>query len=237
MAVVVTGYVRLDSQHRSHARYVELGRRLVGLGLPTIAFYDGSPAELMPTPKSAILRTSLADCWMAPGAAQCEAPGGTPLKDTTTYCAVQHQKTTWLARAAADTGEAVVWIDFGIFHLPQLNNRHILKFVDRVEAAPPDRITIAGIWPMTGRPLINWSKPAWYVAGGVVVVPHRLAGWFDATVRSYATLQMEASRRTTWEVNTWSAILRDHPDRFRVYAADHDETLFTNYEKAPPCVR
>jgi hypothetical protein len=48
---------------------------------------------------------------------------------------------------------------------------------------------------------------------------------------------MDASRRTTWEVNTWSAILRDHPDRFRVYAADHDETLFTNYEKAPPCVR
>jgi NDP-sugar pyrophosphorylase family protein len=33
----------------------------------------------------------------------------------------------------------------------------IREFFARVEAAPPDRITIAGIWPMVNRPLIDWA--------------------------------------------------------------------------------
>ena len=234
MATLVTGYVRLNSANRSHARYLELGRRLIGVGLPTVCYYDGQPDDLAPTPKSRIRRTSLADCWMAPAAAHCQPPPGTPLKDTTAYCAVQHQKSEWLAEVAAG-GDVSVWVDFGIFHLPcRLTDGQVRGLFAAVAAAPPDRITLPGIWPIRGRPMINWRQPAWYVAGGVVVMPPHLATWFHETAVTYATLQMEATGQTTWEVNTWSAMLRDHPDKFAVYAADHNETLFTGYGGPSP---
>lgn len=229
MATLVTGYVRLNNGHRSHAKYIELGRRLVGLGLPTVAFYDGSAADLLPTPALTWRPASLASCWMSQMAAQCSPPPGSPAKDTTPYCAVQHQKTAWLAEAAYLTKDTTVWVDFGIFHLPTITDAHVRELFDAVQSQPPDRIVIPTIWPMVNRPLIDWTKPAWYVAGGVVVMPPGLADWFHETTVKYASLQMEASGRTTWEVNTWSAILRDHPDKFATYAADHDESLFEQY--------
>jgi hypothetical protein len=234
VATLVTGYVRLNNANRSHARYLELGRRLIGLGLPTVAYYDGHAGELLPTPRTKVKPASLDGCWMAAAAAESLPPPGSPMKDTTAYCAVQHQKTEWIA-AAAGAGDVLVWVDFGIFHLPcRLTDAHVRGMFAAVEAAPPDRITLPGIWPMRGRPMVNFLAPAWYVAGGVAVVPAHLATWFHETVVKYATLQMDASGRTTWEVNTWSAIVRDHPDRFAVYAADHDQTLFTNYGGPPP---
>jgi hypothetical protein len=230
MATLVTGYVRLNSGHRPHARYLELGRRLVGLGLPTMCFYDGEPRDVLPTPATDVRGASLRSCWLYEAAKTALPPGGTPNKDSVDYCVVQHQKTAWLAEAARLTGDTVIWIDFGIFHLKApITDRMVRTFFDQVEAAPPDRITIPAIWPMHGRPLIDWTKPAWYVAGGVVVVPPGLAEWFHETAVKYATLQMESSLRATWEVNTWSAILRDHPEKFRTYAADHDQRIFTGY--------
>ena len=41
-AHIVTGYVRLDSEHRGHERYTALGQQLVDVGLPTVAFLDPS---------------------------------------------------------------------------------------------------------------------------------------------------------------------------------------------------
>jgi hypothetical protein len=234
VATLVSGYVRLNQAHRSHARYLELGRRLVGLGLPTVCYYDGHPDDLAPPPACQVRRTSLADCWMAQHAVKCSPPAASSEKDTVPYTVVQHQKTEWLAHAAQDS-DVVVWVDFGIFHLPcRLNDHQVRGLFKAIAAAPPDRIAIPGIWPMNGRPLIPWNQPAWYVAGGVVVVPSHLAEWFHDKAVTYATLQMEASGHTTWEVNTWSAIVRDHPDQFRVYRADHTEALFSGYRDPPP---
>jgi hypothetical protein len=230
MARLVTGYVRLNSGHRPHARYLELGRRLVGLGLPTLAFYDGDPRDLAPTPATEVRGASLRSCWLYEASRGALPPGGTPQKDSVDYCVVQHQKTAWLAEAARLTGDHVIWIDFGIFHLrAPITDRMVKAFVDQVEAAPPDRIAVPAVWPMVGRPLIDWTNPAWYVAGGVLVMPPEQADWFHEATSNVATLQLEASKRVTWEVNTWSAILRDYPERFRTYAADHDQRIFTGY--------
>jgi hypothetical protein len=230
MATLVTGYVRLNSGHRAHSRYVALGRRLLDMCLPTMAFYDGDPAPLDPPPETEIRGASLDSCWLYKASRKAKPPPGRPDKDTVDYCVVQHEKSSWLADAAHMTGDHVIWIDFGIFHLADVNERHVQQLLAQVEQSPPDRITLPGIWPLAGRPMIDFTSPAWYVAGGVVVMPPELAEWFHETAMSYATLQLEQSRRTTWEVNTWSAMYRDHPEKFRVYQADHDATLFTGYK-------
>jgi|688.fasta_scaffold17646_6 hypothetical protein len=229
MATLVTGYVRLDSGHRAHSRYVGLGRRLLDLCLPTVAFYDGDPAPFDPPTQTEIRPARLDLCWLYQASRTASQPPGRSDKDTVNYCVVQHQKSLWLADAARIAGSHVVWIDFGIFHLTDVKERHVQQLLAKVEQSPPDRITLPGIWPLDGRPTINFLSPAWYVAGGVVVMPPRLADWFHETAMCYATLQLEQSGRTTWEVNTWSAIYRDHPEKFHVYQADHNATLFTGY--------
>jgi hypothetical protein len=230
MATLVTGYVRLNSGHRGHERYVELGRRLIGLGLPTIAFYDGPPADLQPTSSTTVLPASLEACWLYGPTRRALPPVPNDAKDTTNYVTVQHQKSAWLAEACRRTGGTCVWVDLGILHVPDPpSDAEIVDFFERVAAANPQRITMPAPWPMEGRPQIDWTKPAWYVAGGVVVMPAHAAEWFHAQAVDVATLQLEASRRATWEVNTWSAIVRDHRGWFDLYAANHDRTLFTNY--------
>ena len=86
---LVTGYVRLDCDHRTHDRYLELGARLMGIGLPTIAYHQ-----------------PLHECWLA----RHHEANGTPVvpagKDSLAYHCVQHEKTRWLAKAAKN----LLWI-------------------------------------------------------------------------------------------------------------------------------
>lgn len=229
MATLVTGYVRLDASHRSHDRYLDLGRRLIGLGLPTIAFYDGPAGDLCPTPATTVRGAGLESCWLY-AASRRAMPPTTTEKDTVNYCVVQHQKSSWMAEASRLTNDTVVWVDLGVFHLPGVTDDDVVSFVDRVEAADPQRITMPSCRELVGRPRIDWTSPAWYVAGGVAVMPTHAAEWFHAQCVDVATLQIEVNRRATWEVNTWSTIVRDRRDWFDLYRADHDRTLFTGYQ-------
>lgn len=232
MATVVTGYVRLNSEHRGHDRYLALGRRLLALSLPTVAFYDGDPADLAGTPTVDVRPASLDSCWMREAARDAVPPIPGDAKDTTAYAVVQHQKCAWLAEAARET-QTAIWIDWGIFHLPcGLADDQVVDFFARVEADPPERICLPGIWPLPVAADIDPTRPAWWTAGGVVVMPAGQSAWFDATVREYAVRHLEQTGRATWEVNTWSAVLRDHPERFDVYAANHDARLFTGYRSS-----
>lgn len=195
-----------------------------------MCFYDGPAGDLSPTKKTEIRPASLDSCWLYKASRGAAPPAGDKVKDTTDYCVVQHQKSAWLAEVARFSDGAVVWVDFGVFHVTAaLTDRMVREFVLRVAAAPTDRITMPAIWPMPARPLIDWTKPAWYVAGGVMVMPPDQAEWFHDKCRDYATLQIETSHRATWEVNTWAAVVRDNRERFRLYQADHDETLFTGF--------
>jgi hypothetical protein len=227
MVALVTGYVRL-SHPRSHAQYLEHGRRLLGLGLPTVVFYDGPEAELDAPASATVCPASLDRCWLyeATRAAQTPSPGHD--KDSVNYMVVQHQKTAWLAAAATLTGAAfLVWVDFGILHLPAFVEHDIRPFFDRVKHAPPDRVTLPGIWPLTTTTPIDNSRVAWHLAGGVVICPGSLAAWFHGATEREARRHLDATGRTTWEVNTWAALAQQFPERFNIYAADHNETLFT----------
>lgn len=231
MVALVTGYVRLGSHPRGHDRYVALGRRLLGIGLPTVCFYDGPESDL-DAPQTATVRpASLDRCWLygATRAAQSPSPGNA--KDTVDYMVVQHQKTAWIKAAAGITGASVVvWVDFGILHLPASIDHEIGPFFERVARASPARITLPGIWPLSPAAVIDNSRVAWHVAGGVVACPASLAGWFHWATEREARRHIDATGCTTWEVNTWAAVARDNPERFHVYPADHDARLFTGFQ-------
>lgn len=200
----MTGYVRLDSTHRSHEKYLELGQRLIGLGLPTVAYHQPLDA-----------------CWLARhheamGVA-VEADG----KDSLAYHCVQHEKTAWLARAARQNRPStLIWIDYGILHVPGVTEQLVHELWHYVDANPPTRVTIPSIWPADAP--IDDQHPCWICAGGILVMPSFAAQWWHSKCMAVAT-----HSRPTWEVNTWAKVSRQWPQHVTLYKADHDATLLT----------
>jgi hypothetical protein len=194
---VVTGYVPLPCTHRSRDEYESLGQSLLRACGRSVAF-----------------RQSLEDCWLyRPGV----EPGG---KDTPAYHVVQHEKSAWLAAAAAgSTAHTLVWIDYGVLHNSSITTDAVCGFVENIATNPPTRITTPSIGPYDH----DDANVCWTFLGTVLVVPRRLAGWFHRRC-------VKARREpTTWEVNTWATVRHDHPDFFSLYTANHDETLVTWY--------
>ena len=225
-AALVTGYVRLDSEHRGHADYERLGRDLLSCHSPTVAFLDG-----MTHPDATVVPTNLADCWLWPIARDAALPPGTPAKDTAAYHTVQHQKTAWLASAAAYTdAEMLVWVYFGVMHIPPITRQAIRDFMRRAAHAKRNRITLASIWRLeTGSP-IDCSRPNWYVAGGVAIVPRQLADEWHQRVVAEACDYHHYTHAVTWEVNLWARVAQKCPWLFAFYQADHNASLFDGFQ-------
>lgn len=223
-ACLVTGYVRLDLANRSHDRYAELGRTLTGLHRPTVAFLDGLEADAETT----VLPASLERCWLWPHARNAQTPPGNPGKDTAAYHAVQHQKSAWLAEASNRTDTSVlVWIDYGILHVPGVTPELVGQFLQR--AATVSRITLPSIWPLATDTPVDSSRPCWFVAGGVVIVPRAMAHAWHVMVEHEALTHLRQTGHVTWEVNTWARVIQQHPSMFAVYPADHNATLFSGF--------
>lgn len=204
---LVTGYVRLPSTHRTPDTYYELGQRLIQIGLPTVAYYQ--PLE---------------ECWLARhhmARGVDVLPNHAPHhgKDTLAYHCVQHEKSAWLARSARHRQPGtLIWIDYGILHVPGVTPELIQKFYERIDKMAPSQITMPGIWPIT-TPVVD-DQVSWIVAGGVVVMPTWAAEWFHREC-------VAAVDEPTWEVNTWARVCQRWPEHIRRYPADHNELLFT----------
>ena len=228
-AKLVTGYIRLDSAHRSHESYVEFGNRLLGLGLPATVFHEVMYGTIHGVSGQDMLPAELWRCWLRMLSKSPTVPPGNPDKDTAEFLAVQAQKSRWICRAARDEDPdtLLVWVDFGILHVPGVTEEGIVRFFDRAARAPVDRITAASIWGPPERDISPMS-PAWHFAGGVLIVPAKLAGWFDTEVVRQADALLRREGMITWEVNYWASVALANPERFGWYACDHDGSLFDN---------
>jgi hypothetical protein len=228
-AKLVTGYIRLDSAHRSHESYVEFGNRLLGLGLPATVYHEVMYGTIRGVTGQDMHPTSLDRCWLRMLAASPSVPPGNPDKDTAGFLAVQAEKSAWIARAAR--GESpdtrMVWVDFGVLHVPGVTETEIVRFFDRAASAPADRITVASIWGPPEQD-IDPTSPAWHFAGGVLIVPASLASWFHAEVVRHAEALLATEGMITWEVNYWAAVALANPEKFRWYPSNHDGSLFEN---------
>jgi hypothetical protein len=196
---VVTGYVPLPCEHRSREQYNELGAKLLEC-----------------CERSIVFRQELGDCWLSRKIGNVE-PGG---KDSTAYHCVQHEKFSWLERASTVTdATTLIWIDYGVFHMPGVTKEIVCDFIRRVEEAEPDVIVSPS--GSEGDPF--GSNPTWLFLGAVFVVPSRLTGWLSEKCREHLD-------PLSWEVNTLARVRGKHPEQFRFYAANHNDSIFADYK-------
>lgn len=212
--VVVTGYVQLLDNPRTHEEYARLGGRLGEL----------REAPVLP------FRCKLEDCWLDMPT-RCKdvkhAVADNPRKNTRAYHVVQHQKTAWLlqAREIAPRADVLVWLDYGIFHQPGVTAHAIDDFLRVVRTRPA--FAIPGAWEQSSG-AVDW--PDWHFCGSTIVVPSEHLHTFHKAVRSVTLERLDRDNFLTWEVNDWSTAERQGDLPIQWYKADHDQTQFTNYQ-------
>lgn len=216
---LVTGFVPIPDHPRSEGEYHRLAKGFEEIGAEPLVY-----------------KTPLKYCWLQDWFDHRSdrgehtfmvSRGDNPAKNTTAYHVVQHQKTEWLRQATFDDGDAetFIWIDYGIFHQPGVTAAVISDFLKRIR---PKDFAIPGCWPVGYNP--NGARdPNWRFCGSVAVVPRIYVGEFNAAVKMITKARVRMLNHLTWEVNDWADVegLKSLPIRW--YAADHNQTQFTNY--------
>ena len=202
---LVTAFVPTD--HTRYA-YTALGKRL--LDLPVRHRFFCRRVE---------------DCWFQEDA---EIPlDGNPAKNTLDYFKIILEKPTWIRKAYEECKQEVLaWVDYGIFHLPDVTDVDIMSFFERLR--PEDKIVLGGFNELTEAP-IDMDHPGWYCLGGVMIVPRHMAAWFEAAVQADVRAYHAQTGRVSWETNHIARVAQKHPNKFRFYRCGFDRTLFTNY--------
>ena len=227
----MTGYIRLDLPNRSHAEYERLGGRLLSAAdAPVVMFTNCDRVKYRRhvSLSTVVLGASVEDCWHYHLSAGAELPLGNPAKDSREFLAVQHQKTAWVAEAAKHTdAEILVWMDYGLLHVPGITADMVPRFLERAARdAPRDRVGMASIWGAP-RSVPGWQTPEWWCAGGVFTVPRSMAfAWHDAVVDR--AVAMRAAGHVTWEVNAWASAWARWNNVVQPWLCDHNETILEN---------
>jgi hypothetical protein len=215
-AIIVTGYVPIPGHPRLPREYQELMQKLCALPVPI---------------RSAL--GVLEECWLFKYLVQQDEPvtvcvGDNPQKNTLAYHIVQAQKAEWLAMASdACDADVLVWIDCGIFHLPDINGDTIVDFMRRVEGE--QSIVIPGCWDQGFT--YSDDHPVWRFCGGVIVMPRRYAWEFFNAVKAEYIRWIKLHNRVTWEVNTLCRVEERYPELpLWWFKADHNATMFTSYQ-------
>lgn len=215
--MVVTGFVPLPGHPRPVEEYSALGQELLrGVDAPSMAFGEG-----------------VADCWLS---RLCDglrrtpphSEGDNPAKNTLAYHAVQHQKFEWIRRARDQNPEreVLVWIDYGILHVPGITVAVINNFLHKLETNAC--INAPGCWNATP-PEISDEFPCWRFCGGLIIVPRREAGALANAVQIDVHKRLHEGYPVSWEVNTLARVEKSGRVPFSWYPADHDASMFNNY--------
>lgn len=213
---VVTGFIPIANP-RSAATYWELGARLLGgLTGPVVARFP-----------------NIEDTWLyrwLKNSGRLEhvnhSVQDNPTKNTLEYHCVQHEKFQWLAEAHASDisgADLLVWIDYGILHVPGVTTQIIKDYLARL--TDTGEIMIPGCWDKNRE--ISSDFPCWRFCGGLMVVPTKLAPHLLEAVKYTAQDHITLTGNVEWEVNTLARVELDNPKAFHWYEADHNETMFT----------
>jgi hypothetical protein len=214
---VVTGYIDIPNHPRGAHDYKALGEQLLGsLGDVEALVFDSDQQKVQ-------------DTWLAqyvrgiPNVTHSVSDN--PDKNTLAYHCVQHQKFEWLRVAAAEdkVADPVVWLDYGIMHVPGVTAEVIQKFLWRVDSY--GTVTLPGCWPKKRD--IDPAHPCWRFCGGVMVVPRALVKPFTTFAMGTAARHISETKNVDFEVNTLARLELLDQVPMAWYQADHNETMFT----------
>lgn len=217
----VTAFIhpRNSNPHRNLDVYLKEFTYLRDAGVPLIVFLDKSSKWNIPGSKTTEINTELLS----------ENPilptDRNPAKDTEDYFCVQAMKLQLVAEAVQYCSTPyLAWIDFGVFHM--MKQKEKIQTELRVltsRSYPTDRLIAPGCWPAGDYGI---ESVCWRFCGSFVLGHRSL--WKTAYDRQMILYQ-SISPKLTWEVNIWAQM----DDMFRVYFADHNETLFSIPEYKP----
>lgn len=212
---LVTAYVPIPNHPRTAEEYGALGEQLGGVPVRKKCFYN-TLSELW-------LQKYINKLPFTPRASEHD----NPLKNTLAYHCVQHQKTTWLVQAANEDPDAdvLVWVDYGIFRLPGVNNQAVYEFMEKLD---DKAIYAPGCWQSPDA--VEASFPCWRFCGSVIAVPRKFVDPLDFACRVAARQHISATKNVEWEVNTWARVEKKARLPFHWYKADHDVSMFTALE-------
>lgn len=220
MIAVVTGFIPIPEHPRPASEYRQLGERLLNAQVPQ------GDAILM------AMEMKLTDCWLYQylewrGMEFTHSVSDNPRKNTPAYHIVQAQKCEFLVEAARSHSVADVfaWIDFGIFHLKGMTDQILIDFLRR--ARNEQSITIPGCWDKNYT--YNDAHPCWRFAGGLWIVPRKFVIELDVMVKQEYISWIEKTNNLSWDVNCLSRLEKRWP-KIWWYRADHDSSLFSNYQ-------
>lgn len=222
---LVTGYVPIPDHPRPPEEYGKLGEQLAQCTASTAVFY-----------------VTLQQCWM--DRVLCKlgknslthSVADNPAKNSMDYHIVQHQKIEMMLAAATKDpdAEVLVWVDYGIFHVPGIT---VAVIQDLLKAAESEKkISIPGCWrwkemKRDGKIEINDSWPCWRFCGGVIVCHRDYIRAFDREFKEATMRRVIETKNVTWEVNDLAHMDLKRPLPIRWYKADHNETIMTGYAK------
>lgn len=215
---IVTGYIPIQGHPRAAKDYGELGEQIFK---PLSALHQVIP-----------FYERLEDTWLDKlVVAQDKLPvshssGDNPQKNTLAYHCVQHQKFAWLLKAMLKekSADPLVWIDYGIGHVPGVDWRVINAMFLKIQ---PNDFAIPGCWPAAGL-MVNDFFPCWRFCGGLMVVPRHHVYPLYKRIKDEVTEHIKQTRNISWEVNSLARAEPKLPS-LRWYLADHNQSMFTNY--------
>jgi len=230
---IVTGFFPLAGHPRPTATYLELGRRLLRIPIPKVVWTTAEiGAELERERLAAGFNAfppSDGRFWIHDALAGCpySVASQNPAKDTLGYHAIVHQKTQWLDWTSREVeSDVLVWLDFGIFHVPGITEDLILDFVGKVR---DDVIAIPGCLPRSDGIVLDY--PNWRFCGGVLVCPRTLAPSLHSECVDAFRGIVAFHRKVSWEVNTWAvAEMAGRLPVRQYHAAMHDQRMLTAYD-------
>jgi hypothetical protein len=219
MITAVTAYVPIPGHPRSEGIYRDLGRQLLELDIPLMSVED-----------------ELKECWLYQFLQWRDhdfthSVADNPAKNSVAYHVVQAQKSEWLVDAAFahSCPDVLVWLDYGIFHVPGVTGQIIKDFMLR--AADEQAIAIPGCWDKDFK--YDDSQPCWRFCGGVMVVPRRYVVQFDYAMKKEYIRWLSTTNNLSWEINTLARLERSDPELpIWHYKANHDASMFTAYRAA-----
>jgi len=148
---------------------------------------------------------------------------------------VQHQRTTWMAMAAAEdpATDVLIWLDYALLKQgwqwdghPGVEEHHITEFLTKIENSRFQDIPFPGIWP---RGPIDDRGDNWRFCGSTHIIPRRWLHYVDWYYKFECKRFVERTKTVPLDLPIWATLEQTTNLPFRFYQANHDATQLTAF--------